>query len=146
MKNKSNKNIISKLLKGAYLCFAGFAIVTMLLTFQGTSNNKVESEFNPTTDSYTSNQTHIISETPSDTSTTVSMAEAILNPTGTSTIRISTADDLYNFSDQCNGSNKNAFLSRSYILTSNIDFSNRSNSGSTFFKPIGWDTAFTGHK
>ena len=140
MKNLSKRKLITIILSS--LLTVAITVVTLVLIFQGSSDNG--SEFNPTTDSYLSDKPHITSDTPAATSTTVSMAEAISNPGGTEIIRISSADDLYNFSVQCEGNNKANFLKRHYILTSNIDFANRSNKNSTFFRPIGWNTPFTG--
>ena len=123
MKKLSKRKLITIILSS--LLTVAITVVTLVLIFQGSSDNG--SEFNPTTDSYLSDKPHITSDTPSATSTTVSMAEAISNPSGTQTIRISSADDLYNFSLQCDGSNSANFLKRNYVLTSNINFANRTN-------------------
>lgn len=141
MNKKLSKRKIITIILGSCLSIIATVLV-ILLCIQGASTP--ESEFNPTSDPYLSDKPHITSSTPAATSNTVSMTEAISNPSGTDVIRISSADDLYNFSVQCNGTNKASFLARKYVLTSNIDFSKRTNPNSTFFQPIGWSTAFTG--
>lgn len=139
MSNNKTKKLINKI---TTLSMSLVLFVTIIFTIVSVtrSSSSEELEYVPTTDTYSSNQVHIVNPNIPTTSDTVTMTEAYdnINSANGKTILITTDDELYLFSLAC--SENTAFLAKSYRLASNIYYDIDDQ-----FIPVGYNgTPFSG--
>ena len=139
MSNNKTKKLINKI---TTLSMSLVLFVTIIFTIVSVtrSSSSEELEYVPTTDTYSSNQVHIVNPNIPTTSDTVTMTEAYdnINSANGKTILITTDDELYLFSLAC--SENIAFLAKSYRLASNIYYDIDDQ-----FIPVGYNgTPFSG--
>lgn len=140
MRKDKTKRIILNRIVTIFMSIVLFAAVILTIVALVYNPSYDDVEFNKTTSSYASNQAQITEPKTTSTTDTVTMTSAYTSygNIGGKVVTISTAEELYKFSDACN--NDTRYLSQSYKLLSNIDYSI-----TTKFKPVGNNgTAFTG--
>ena len=139
-----NKHKIIRRVSIASFLILSITVLVFVIVNMSRNNNIKNPTFIKYTSYYNGEQAQIGSTTNTTSKLVVTMSDAYDNQAteyNDKLITISSAEELYKFSDACNGDNKTKFLSYKYKLLCNIDFDDYRND---YFKSIGITDEFTG--